>query len=124
VIHALVPFAAAQEFASLGDDRGVLAGRAGPAVTGAGDARIGERVHGALYLHRAALGCLEEEQARVAAAEGLAGGLDRNVAKLEERAPERVSLVLYEDQNNVPFPALLEATTVDLRGGRATGARL
>jgi DNA phosphorothioation-associated putative methyltransferase len=75
---------------------------------------IGKKVGGALYAHRDALPREGVEADRVRTALGAAPGTDWNVAKVEKAS---VSLLLYESFD-VPFPALLSSTKVDL----ATGA--
>jgi DNA phosphorothioation-associated putative methyltransferase len=75
--------------------------------------QVGKRVGGAIYLHPSALveaDQLVQERAQRAAA--VADGDSWNVVKVQGNA---VSLLLYEDFDEVAFPALLHSTKVDLR---------
>lgn len=74
---------------------------------------VGKRVGGAVYLCREARDFLAEcSQASVTAAEALAASPDWNVLKI---APRAVSFLTYENFDEVAFPALLAAVTVDLK---------
>jgi DNA phosphorothioation-associated putative methyltransferase len=80
---------------------------------------IGKRVGGALYLHRSAVPVALEvdSAAAVAQAESHAGGIEWNVVKI---AKGSVSFLLYESFDDVPFPALLASTKVDLTSDALT----
>lgn len=76
---------------------------------------VGKRVRGALYVHREAIGCLPESLAAcLTDAVALAAGDAWNVARLE---PNLIGLMHYEDFDVSAFPALLEATRVNLKTG-------
>jgi DNA phosphorothioation-associated putative methyltransferase len=78
-------------------------------------AGTGKRVGGALYVHSSAL---DDEMRRVVErAVAVAGGIEWNVAKV---TPGSVSLLLYEDFDTAPFPALLTSLKVDLETGAKT----
>lgn len=79
---------------------------------------VGKRVRGALYIHREAIGHLPESAATLLSnAVALAAGHAWNVARLE---PEAVGLLQYEDFDQSAFPALLEATRIDLKTGKVS----
>lgn len=77
---------------------------------------VGKRVRGALYIHREAIGHLPFSSAAILSdAVALAAGVTWNVARLEA---DVVGLMLYEDFGRSAFPALLEATRIDLKTGK------
>ena len=79
---------------------------------------VGKRVGAALYVHRAAVSWLSPELLeRLVMSIRVAGKIDWNVAKIGSGG---ASLLVYEDFDEVAFPALLRSTAVDLNGGKAT----
>src|SRR5215207_1454314 len=77
--------------------------------------RVGECVGGFVYVHVGAAGCLPERQKAILhRALALAGDFCWNVAKLGEPS---AALLLYEDFDQAPFPALLESLCVDPAAG-------
>lgn len=79
---------------------------------------VGKRVRGALYIHREAIGLLPvSSAATLSDAVALAAGHAWNVARLE---PEVVGLMQYEDFDRSAFPALLEATRIELKTGKVS----
>ena len=79
---------------------------------------VGKRVGGALYLHVSALGATTAENREAVRKAQAIAQLDAkhyNVVKIKKGS---VSLLLYEDFAASPFPALLDAYTVDLTEGR------
>jgi DNA phosphorothioation-associated putative methyltransferase len=74
---------------------------------------VGKRVGGSLYIHSSALN--EATGAVVRRAAALADGFEWNVAKVSRGS---VSLLLYEDFDDVGFPALLASLKVNLTTGR------
>ncbi|WP_277981126.1 hypothetical protein [Sphingomonas phyllosphaerae] len=79
---------------------------------------VGKRVRGAVYIHREAIGLLPvSSAATLSDAVALAAGQSWNVARLE---PEVVGLMQYEDFDRSAFPALLEATRIDLKTGKVS----
>ena len=77
--------------------------------------RPGKRVGGDTYLHKAAVDGAEPVLAeRVAHARALAPDEQWNVAKVGAQA---VSLLLYENFDEVAFPALLHSARIDLKAG-------
>jgi DNA phosphorothioation-associated putative methyltransferase len=85
-----------------------------------GDARtstgaVGKVVGRATYIHRDAIRRLPQRlQDVVADAVAKAPGADWNVCKV---APGAASLLLYQEFDEAPFPALLRSWTVDLEAG-------
>ncbi|MBW6532329.1 hypothetical protein KZ820_16425 [Sphingomonas sp. RRHST34] len=79
---------------------------------------VGKRVRGALYIHRDAIGDLSEISAATLS-DAVARASDHawNVARLE---PQVVGLMQYEDFDLSAFPALLEATRVNLKTGKVS----
>jgi len=79
---------------------------------------IGKRVGRTLYLGATALQELDSDQRdKVSRAVEFAGSSAWNVCKLEGNF---VSLLLYEDFDEVAFPALISSTRVDLQSGRVS----
>ncbi len=79
---------------------------------------IGKRVAGALYMHRSAVKETESvELEPIARAESSAGDIEWNVVRI---AKGSVSLLLYESFDDMPFPALISATKVDIPSGDIT----
>lgn len=79
---------------------------------------VGKRVGGAVYLHVSALAAADPElRARIERASNQAPDEPWNVAKV---AGQAVSLLLYEDFDEVAFPALLAAVRVGPEGVEVT----
>ena len=82
----------------------------------------GKRVGRAWYVHRVGLRALHGAKSVVDQALE-ASGIDVeqfNVVKVEVDPARRVSLLLYEDFDEAPFPALLESRSVDLATEKVT----
>jgi DNA phosphorothioation-associated putative methyltransferase len=79
---------------------------------------MGKKVAGALYLHRSALAVASgADTEMVSRAESGGGSIEWNVVRI---AKGSVSFLLYESFDDVPFPALMAATKVDLMAGDVT----
>ncbi len=84
---------------------------------GSATLEVGKRVGAALYVHREAASWLAPELLeRLETAIRLAGEITWNVAKIVRGG---ASLLLYEDFDEVAFPALLRSTAVVLEGRKA-----
>lgn len=74
--------------------------------------RPGKRVYGSVYIHRDAVGLLDDEtDGMLKAALRTAPSSSWNVARLSKAS---VSLLEYEGFEDAPFPRLLASTRVDL----------
>ena len=82
----------------------------------------GKIVGSTLYVHRDAIPRLTpDEKARIERAQAVVGeDAPWNVAKLDDRQPDRVSLLCYEGFLEVAFPALRTSFAVDLAAGRVS----
>ncbi|QEL21914.1 DNA phosphorothioation-associated putative methyltransferase [Bosea sp. F3-2] len=75
----------------------------------------GKRVGGFLYIHKSAVDLLEPaDRATIASAAALLSAIDWNVAKV---CGPKISLLLYEDFDDVAFPALLQSCTFNPTSG-------
>jgi DNA phosphorothioation-associated putative methyltransferase len=78
--------------------------------------KVGKLVGGAVYVHRSAVGRLPSKHAAtVEKAEALLEGSLWNVVRV---AKNSVSFLLYEQFEQIPFPALLTSAKVDVASGK------
>lgn len=83
--------------------------------------QVGKYVGGALYLHKDALVYCDDntnaalEKVKTCTGAGVWEAV--NVIKLQGAPPARVTLLAYEEFGSIPFPALLEAWTVNIEQG-------
>ena len=78
--------------------------------------KVGKLVGGAVYVHRSAVGRLPSKHAAtVKKAEALLEGSLWNVVRV---AKNSVSFLLYEQFEQIPFPALLTSAKVDVASGK------